>query len=104
MLDEYEEENIALGLIWFENMSFSKNEIIARLHERLLTIHPFVNGNGRWSKILTEFICLEYEVQRPAWAMRLKDDLEKRRKEYISSVEKARYTNNYSTLMENIFS
>lgn len=37
---------------WIENKTYDDNEIMARLHERTLTIHPFANGNGRWSRIL----------------------------------------------------
>jgi Fic-DOC domain mobile mystery protein B len=41
---------------WIEHKTYPEKEIIARLHERLLTIHPFANGNGRWSRILTDQI------------------------------------------------
>ncbi len=53
---------------WFEHKTYPENEIIARLHERLLTIHPFANGNGRWSRILTEYICKKNQIQIPTCA------------------------------------
>jgi fido (protein-threonine AMPylation protein) len=42
---------------WLENETFTKKEIITRFHEGILTIHPFKDGNGRWARILTSFIC-----------------------------------------------
>ncbi len=37
---------------WHENKSFDVIEIAARLHHRAVVIHPFLNGNGRWSRML----------------------------------------------------
>jgi Fic-DOC domain mobile mystery protein B len=37
---------------WHENKTFSTIEISARLHHRAVAIHPFINGNGRWSRML----------------------------------------------------
>jgi Fic-DOC domain mobile mystery protein B len=89
---------------WFENNTYPVKEIIARLHERLLTIHPFANGNGRWSRILTEYICEKKMIQIPSWNIRTKNDPEKRRKEYIEAIELARQSKNFVKLLENIFS
>ncbi|MBT4792019.1 MAG: hypothetical protein HON90_10645 [Halobacteriovoraceae bacterium] len=78
--------------------------IIARIHERLLTIHPFANGNERWSRILTEYICKENDSGVPTWNLKMKDDPQRRRKEYIEAVELARYQKNFSRLADLIFS
>jgi hypothetical protein len=37
---------------WHENKTFNAIEISARLHHRAVVIHPFLNGNGRWSRML----------------------------------------------------
>lgn len=39
-------------LFWDENRSFDVYEIASRLHHRAVQIHPFLNGNGRWSRML----------------------------------------------------
>ena len=89
---------------WFENKTYPEQEIIARLHEKLLTIHPFANGNGRWSRILTEYICKDKRITIPTWNNKLKDDPIRRRQEYIKAVEEARHNKNFELLINNIFS
>ena len=44
---------------WVENKTFSEDEIAARFHHRLVSIHPFPNGNGRHARLMTD-ILLEY--------------------------------------------
>ena len=42
---------------WIKSKTFSDYELAARFHERIETIHPFANGNGRFGRIITEQIC-----------------------------------------------
>jgi len=35
-------------------------ELAAEMHERLVAIHPFVDGNGRTSRLLMNLILLQY--------------------------------------------
>lgn len=88
---------------WFDNETFTANETIARIHERLLTIHPFANGNGRWSRIITEFICKAKHIPKPSWNIKRKDSPEIRRTEYIEAIEKARKRKEFKTLADLIF-
>lgn len=39
---------------WRDNNSFDPHEATARLHHRLVWIHPFANGNGRWARIMAD--------------------------------------------------
>lgn len=53
---------------WLKNNTFGDARVaIARFHERLLTIHPFANGNGRTSRILAEYICKREGIPVPTW-------------------------------------
>jgi Fic-DOC domain mobile mystery protein B len=88
---------------WFKNDTYPKKETIARIHEKLLTIHPFANGNGRWSRILTEYICKQNKIDIPKWNLKSKDDPQKRRKEYIEAVELARHKRQFLKLIRVIF-
>ena len=88
---------------WIENSTYPKKEIIARLHERLLTIHPFANGNGRWSRILTKIYCQKFQIEDPTWNEKLEDDPRIQRQEYISAVETARHNNKFQQLIDIIF-
>lgn len=37
---------------WGKNGTFSPDEVAARFHHGLVFIHPFPNGNGRWSRLM----------------------------------------------------
>lgn len=89
---------------WFENDTYPKKEIVSRIHEKLLTIHPFANGNGRWSRILSEYICKENDLEVPTWNLKMKDEPEKRRMEYIKLVKLARNQKKFTNLADFIFS
>jgi Fic-DOC domain mobile mystery protein B len=41
---------------WAANATFSVDEIAARFHHGLLFIHPFPNGNGRWSRLMADLL------------------------------------------------
>ncbi len=39
---------------WIAHTTYSHDEIGARFHHRLVTIHPFPNGNGRHGRLMTD--------------------------------------------------
>ncbi|WP_416799430.1 mobile mystery protein B [Ciceribacter azotifigens] len=41
---------------WIENKTFSPDEIAIRFHHRLVTIHPFPNGNGRHARLAADLL------------------------------------------------
>ncbi len=41
---------------WIENKVFSEDEIAARLSHRMVSIHPFANGNGRHSRLMADVL------------------------------------------------
>jgi Fic-DOC domain mobile mystery protein B len=41
---------------WIENISFSEDEMAARFHHRLVSIHLFANGNGRHARLITDLL------------------------------------------------
>lgn len=84
---------------WIE-FNHPPKEMMARFHERLLTIHPFRDGNGRWSRILTEFICEREGFAIPTWGGNSVPEENARRKKYIEAVKKARHHDNHDELIE----
>lgn len=48
--------------IWYETNKNSLHPIVlaAEMHERLATIHPFIDGNGRTSRLVMNFILLQH--------------------------------------------
>ncbi|KAF0810129.1 Fic family protein [Alcanivorax sp. S71-1-4] len=53
---------------WIEHRTFGAAEFAARLHHRLVSIHPFPNGNGRATRLITDEIVSRYfDGFRPHW-------------------------------------
>jgi Fic family protein/DNA-binding XRE family transcriptional regulator len=48
--------------IWYESNKNSLHPILlaAEMHERLVTIHPFIDGNGRTSRLVMNLILLQH--------------------------------------------
>lgn len=40
--------------LWLEEDVYNPAEAVARFHHHLVSIHPFPNGNGRWSRIMAD--------------------------------------------------
>ena len=49
-------------LIWYQTNKNNLHPVIlaAEMHERLVTIHPFIDGNGRTSRLLMNLILLQH--------------------------------------------
>lgn len=39
---------------WRENGAYEPLEATARFHHKLVWVHPFANGNGRWARIMAD--------------------------------------------------
>lgn len=83
--------------------NMAAQEAVARFHEALLTIHPFTNGNGRTSRILTEVICKYEKIQIPTWGLNLRTDTKIHRATYIAAVMKARHERDFEDLITFMF-
>lgn len=72
---------------WIENQTFSEDEIAARVHHRLVSIHLFPNGNGRHARLIAD-ILLEYVFNKSLFTWGKSDLLKSGtdRKKYIESL------------------
>lgn len=52
---------------WIAEEAYFAREIAARFHHRLIGIHPFVHGNGRWSRLATDTLILSLHEPLPNW-------------------------------------
>lgn len=74
---------------WIDNKTFEPDEIAVRYHHGLVQIHPFPNGNGRWSREMGNV--LARRLDRPAFSWggsQLLDD-GAIRKAYLAALRKA---------------
>ena len=52
--------------LWIDLQDESPDQIAVRFHHRLVSIHPFANGNGRHARLMTDLL-LETVLKRPAF-------------------------------------
>ena len=52
---------------WVENESFPPDELAARFHHALVWIHPFPNGNGRHSRMMTDALLKQMGQKAFSW-------------------------------------
>lgn len=52
---------------WKQNASMPVAEQAARLHHRAVVIHPFLNGNGRWSRLLGNIWLAQHDQPVVIW-------------------------------------
>ena len=41
---------------WREHRTYAPDEIAVRLHHRIVSVHPFPNGNGRHSRLMADLL------------------------------------------------
>jgi Fic-DOC domain mobile mystery protein B len=74
---------------WVEHKTFPPDEIAIRLHHALVIIHPFPNGNGRWSRLMADILVVRLGQRRFTWgrsALRAAGDT---RSAYIAALRAA---------------
>lgn len=75
---------------WAEHHTYTREEFAVRFHHRLAQIHPFPNGNGRHSRIMTDVI-LEKALNAATinWSGDGSVDAETHRQNYIAALRAA---------------
>lgn len=74
---------------WIAYGSYSPDEIAIRFHHRLVAIHPFANGNGRWSRLMGDTLARRLGQRAFTWGnSRLLDD-DATRRAYIAALRHA---------------
>jgi len=52
---------------WVDHQAYPPDEIAVRFHHRLVWIHPFPNGNGRFSRLAADLLAVQLGVERLSW-------------------------------------
>jgi Fic-DOC domain mobile mystery protein B len=77
---------------------FGNDECAIRLGYRLVVIHPFPNGNGRWSRLASDALIVALGGSRFTWGGASLTDAGQLRRTYISSLHTADATGDLSPL------
>lgn len=74
---------------WQANQIYPPDELAVRFHHALDVIHPFANGNGRWSRLMTDILLARMSWPRFSYgSSSLRSDDETRR-DYIQALRAA---------------
>jgi Fic-DOC domain mobile mystery protein B len=74
---------------WIENKTFPPDEIAVRFHHSLVFIHPFPNGNGRWSRMMADILVVKLEQKRFTWGGSALREADETRRLYIDALKAA---------------
>jgi Fic-DOC domain mobile mystery protein B len=84
---------------WDKNKTFDIYETATRIHHRAVQIHPFKNGNGRWSRMLANIYLRQNNSMPVKWQEDLLSKENPKRDEYIKALKNAD-NGDYTSLIE----
>src|SRR6267378_7175824 len=68
---------------WIDHKTCDTDEIAVRLHHRLVSIHPFPNGNGRHARLIADVVVAKQEGRTLPWGIKDLVDPGPTRTDYI---------------------
>ena len=72
---------------WIEFDTYPPQEAVLRFHHQLVKIHPFPNGNGRFSRIYTDLVAKNlFEIAPISWGGKALDTMTETRSKYIRAL------------------
>jgi Fic-DOC domain mobile mystery protein B len=75
---------------WLEHGTYEPVEFAVRLHHRMVSIHPFPNGNGRLSRFHTDLVLERYfRMPRLAWGGGVLGGSDPGRQQYLGALRSA---------------
>ncbi|MBX3486646.1 MAG: mobile mystery protein B [Candidatus Paracaedibacteraceae bacterium] len=74
---------------WIQHKTFLPEEIAIRFHHKLVSVHPFPNGNGRLSRLAADILLYNLIKKRLTWGRQSLHQDSDLRKTYIQSLRQA---------------
>ena len=74
---------------WMDNQTYDGDEIALRFHHRLTQIHPFPNGNGRFSRLAADLLIVRIGKPRFDWGRNSLIEAGETRRRYIDALRAA---------------
>lgn len=84
---------------WHAQEVYEKYERAIRLHCRLVTIHPFPNGNGRCSRLIADLYLVSIGEPLFTWGSRSTDGEGWTREHYSDALMRALTEDNFGPLI-----
>lgn len=73
----------------FEHATFQPDELALRFHHRLVSIHPYPNGNGRHARLMADLLIQKLGQARFTWGSSNLVDEGDTRRQYIDALRAA---------------
>lgn len=74
---------------WIDERIFAPDEIAVRFHHGLVGVHPFPDGNGRWSRLMADALAVRLGRDRFSWGGSSLRDHDETRRVYIETITAA---------------
>jgi Fic-DOC domain mobile mystery protein B len=84
---------------WHAEKVFGPDDLAARIHCRLVSVHPFVNGNGRCTRLMADMYLTAIGASPLTWGGTNLDVDGSGRAEYIAALVKAADSDDYTDLV-----
>ena len=87
------------ALFWRTGSVFPPDELAARVHCRLVSVHPFPNGNGRCTRLMADLYLTSIGAESFTWGGANLDTDGSGRAAYIAAIVRAATTDDYADLI-----
>ncbi len=84
---------------WHAEMVYEPDELAARIHGRLVSVHPFPNGNGRCTRLMADLYRTSIGIEPFVWGGAKLDSDGSGRARYIEALIYALKTDDYTDLV-----
>jgi Fic-DOC domain mobile mystery protein B len=74
---------------WIAHQTYTSDELAVRFHHRLVSVHPFPNGNGRWSRLAADLLIIRQGGSRFSWGLANLQTASDVRRAYIDALHAA---------------
>lgn len=74
---------------WVEHVTYAPDEIAVRFSHRVVAIHPFPNGNGRFSRLVGDLLAAQLGQRPFTWGRANLIDAGETRSSYIAALQAA---------------
>jgi Fic-DOC domain mobile mystery protein B len=74
---------------WIEHKSCALDELAIRFHHKAVLVHPFPNGNGRWSRLAADLLVTRQAGTRFSWGGANLQTAGDARRAYIDALQAA---------------
>lgn len=78
---------------------YGNDECAIRLGYRLVVIHPFPNGNGRWSRLASDALVVALGGRRFTWGSGSLTEVSQLRRAYIGALQSADHVGDFGPLL-----